>query len=121
MTSNEGLRMLCSKAEIIDEIDTMLPRYPCGGISLEAVRTVPLPCATPSGAVGLPTTQAPLSHNNPSRFVEKQFPQFYPKYLHILRVDPDKIDKVEKATVWGARQDDVEGGGRRRWLHGDVC
>lgn len=51
-----------------------------------------------------------LRNNNPPRFIEKKFPQFYPRYLHILRVDPDKIDKVEKATVWGARQDDVEGG-----------
>ena len=115
--------MLCSKAEIIDEIDTMLPRYQfVRGLSFKAVRMMPLPCTAPSG--GLPTTQPPLSplrNNNLSRFIEKKFPQFYPKYLHILRVDPDKIDKVEKATVWGARQDDVEGGGRRCWLLGRVC
>lgn len=43
------------------------------------------------------------------RFVEREFPQLYPKYLHILRVDPDKIDRVEKAAVWEEKPDDIRG------------
>ena len=53
VTQNEGLRMLCSKAQAIDELESTIPAW-----------------------------------------VEAWFPGLYPPYLHVLRVDPDKLDAV---------------------------
>lgn len=54
VTSNEGLRMLCSKAEIIDEIDTMLPRYSFVGGCHSRLCARCLSHAQPLLAVSLP-------------------------------------------------------------------
>ncbi|KAL6778251.1 TRP11A [Auxenochlorella protothecoides x Auxenochlorella symbiontica] len=68
VTDNEGLRMLLSKAQVIDEIDSTLPR-----------------------------------------FVENKYPHLYPKYLHVLRVDPGRLDHVEVASVWGKEEENEAG------------
>ena len=57
VTQNEGLRMLCSKAQAIDELESTIPAW-----------------------------------------VEAWFPGLFPAYLHVLRVDPDKLDAVK--WVW---------------------
>ncbi|KAL4438682.1 hypothetical protein ABPG77_006286 [Micractinium sp. CCAP 211/92] len=67
VTENEGLRMLLSKAQAIDELESSIPGW-----------------------------------------IERLFPGLYPRYLHVLRVDPDKMDAVRLDKLWAEGGDDEE-------------
>ncbi|KAL4440082.1 hypothetical protein ABPG75_003083 [Micractinium tetrahymenae] len=67
VTENEGLRMLLSKAQAIDELESTIPGW-----------------------------------------IERLFPGLYPHYLHVLRVDPDKLDAVRLDKLWAEGGDDEE-------------
>ncbi|DBA86726.1 TPA: hypothetical protein ACH3X2_005431 [Trebouxia sp. C0005] len=56
---NEGLRFLCSKAEVIDEIETVVPWW-----------------------------------------VKSRNPEWYPAYIHVLKVNPESADEVEMDSMW---------------------
>ncbi|DBA98675.1 hypothetical protein WJX77_002585 [Trebouxia sp. C0004] len=56
---NEGLRFLCSKAEVIDEIETVVPQW-----------------------------------------VKNRNPEWYPAYIHVLKVNPESADEVEMDSMW---------------------
>eukprot|EP00887_Chlorella_sp_A99_P000537 scaffold17.g537.t1 len=47
------------------------------------------------------------------RWVERLFPYFYPKYLHVLRVDPDRLDRVKAEELWGDKAGAGEDGEER--------
>lgn len=65
VTENEGLRMLLSKAQAIDELESTIPS-----------------------------------------FVERWSPGLFPRFLHVLRVDPDKLDTVRLDQLWNKSGDD---------------
>ncbi|PRW33106.1 transient receptor potential channel [Chlorella sorokiniana] len=70
VTENEGLRMLLSKAQAIDELESTIPSW-----------------------------------------IERLFPGLYPAYLHVLRVDPDKLDTLDTVKLdrlWAKQGDDEE-------------
>lgn len=39
----------------------------------------------------------------PCSWIERLFPGLYPRYLHVLRVDPDKMDAVRQGQARGPR------------------
>lgn len=41
--------------------------------------------------------------------MENKYPHLYPKYLHVLRVDPGRLDHVEVASVWGKEEENEAG------------
>ena len=52
----------------------------------------------PAVAVSRAHCTAPFLHSRPMiprSWVERLFPGLYPAYLHVLRVDPDKLDTVK--------------------------
>lgn len=67
ITENEGLRMLLSKAQAIDELEATIPSW-----------------------------------------VERLFPGLYPHYLHVLRVDPDRLDSVGLDNLWAKKGNDEQ-------------
>jgi Ion transport protein len=69
VTSNEGVRLLLSKAQAIDEIEAVLPPW-----------------------------------------IERKFPELFPPFLFVLRVDPQKLDSVQQDSIWAARGDDERAG-----------
>ncbi|KAH7624970.1 hypothetical protein Ndes2526B_g00345 [Nannochloris sp. 'desiccata'] len=69
VTSNEGLRLLLSKAQAIDELEAVLPPW-----------------------------------------IEKKFPQLFPPFLFVLRVDPQKLDSVQQDSIWAGQGDDERAG-----------
>lgn len=42
--------------------------------------------------------------------VRRYFPSLYPPCLHVLRVDPDKLDTVKMDNLWAREGDDEETG-----------
>lgn len=56
---NEGLNFLCSKAEVIDEIETTVPQW-----------------------------------------VKDRNPDWYPAFVHVLKVNPASADEVEMDSMW---------------------
>ena len=67
VTANEGVRLMCSKAQAIDEIEAVLPSW-----------------------------------------VERKFPHLFPPFLHVLRIDPDKLDAVATDAAWSKTGQDDE-------------
>lgn len=68
----------------------------------------------PAGVLPCTHPRSPLSTIiAPRSAVEKRCPWLYPKYLHVLRVDPSKLDKVQIATIWGRDEIDESPGGDR--------
>jgi len=62
VTEHEGLKLLLSKAQVIDELEATLPRW-----------------------------------------LEDRFEgQWYPKFIHVLRIDPDRVDKVDLDALWAS-------------------
>ncbi len=41
----------------------------------------------------------PFSFCSPRSWIERLFPGLYPRYLHVLRVDPDKMDAVRQGQA----------------------
>jgi hypothetical protein len=78
VTSNEGVRLLLSKAQAIDEIEAVLPS-----------------------------------------FIEKTFPELFPPFLFVLRVDPQKLDSVQQDSIWAGRGDDERAGTLLGGGHGE--
>jgi len=69
VTANEGVRLLLSKAQAIDELEVVLPAW-----------------------------------------VIRKFPQLFPPFLFVLRVDPQKLDSVQQDRIWAARGEDERAG-----------
>lgn len=50
------------------------------------------------------------------KWLEARFPQLFPQYVHVLRVDQERKDKVDLGQMWragngGRNEDDEDGGG----------
>lgn len=54
--------------------------------------------------------RAPPPKNQTPFNVRRYFPSLYPPCLHVLRVDPDKLDTVKMDNLWAREGDDEETG-----------
>lgn len=144
VTESEGVRMLASKAQVIDEIDTLLPRcgpggawcWRCGGGGWRSVADGALLCA-PHAGMGPDVPLIHVRHKTPAcshsrsdalsraapcpthtntphpgperlpdcRWLEARMPSLYPRYVHVLRVDPGRLDRVQEGARWGEEQE----------------
>ncbi len=71
VTEHEALKLLLHKAQVIDELESTLPRW-----------------------------------------LEDRFEaEWYPKHIHVLRIDPDRVDRVDLDALWAAPPQQSNGGG----------
>lgn len=126
VTQNEGLRMLLSKAQAIDELESSIPGWAgqeCRGQECRALRGCPAAWKLQAAAqlvasvlqlrAWMPGQVRPVAASSllacatklapagpPCSWIERLFPGLYPRYLHVLRVDPDRMDAVRQAGAF---------------------